>query len=371
MDVAVLALAGYEEVDSGALAVTFDLGDNDGGCKKDDDGSADEKGAGRRAEIATRQVTDAQYKRDDHQQTDRPFEARPMNIGFHITAGKAILHIGRQPVDIQTNDRHAEDQQRDDTTEDAEPDAHIFPIVQLLAFPFINGISAQKGHGEPGHGGIVYDPRLNDREQHRHHPEKQHHPLLEIAVEPAVVFGAKEGGDHEDRGREASHQQDDVMISEKAFLVGVVRAEQAPLIFQELVDEPGTPFDRLVSIPGERHDEGSDHEKQGMPPAEIDFEAVIEEVYSQRQQEHHKRYLALGQHGKTHEDARPGDVIQLGFVDTGFVELVPFPMIEDEIIQRKKGEQVEPGSMIPDLKYMLGKSEPPYASAQRMPNFLS
>ena len=80
-----------------------------------------------------------------------------------------------------------------------------------------------------------------------------------------------------------------------------------------------------------------------MSPAEIKFKPVIYQVDTQAQKEDHQGYLPFHEDGQTHKDTRPQDIIQLAFLYSGMIEAIPFPMIEDKIIDGQKGKEVEPG----------------------------
>src|SRR5258708_5494290 len=112
------------------------------------------------------------------------------------------------------------------------------------------------------------DPRLHDRKQPRHHPEKDLHPFLKVTIPAAVVLRPEERRDRQDRGRKTPYQQHDIMIAEKAGLIGVMRGKQPPLIFEKLIDEPGAARISLVAIPGGRDKEGHNEKKKGIPPVE-------------------------------------------------------------------------------------------------------
>jgi hypothetical protein len=104
------------------------------------------------------------------------------------------------------------------------------------------------------------DPGLNDGKQDRDNPEKQDHPFFEVAVITAVVFRFKERRYRQYGSRETAYEENDIMIPEKTGLVGIMRRKKTPLVFQELIDEPGSSFDGLITIPGEGDEKSYDEE---------------------------------------------------------------------------------------------------------------
>src|SRR6185437_6466798 len=93
MHVTIAALPLDEEIDRGALAITLHLWYDDRRGEEHDDRGAREKRKGGVGIIAAGQVADTDHERDDHQHADHTFETGPVDIGFHIAAGKGIVHI--------------------------------------------------------------------------------------------------------------------------------------------------------------------------------------------------------------------------------------------------------------------------------------
>src|SRR6201991_2703217 len=199
------------------------------------------------------------------------------------------------------------------------------------------------------------DPGLNDGQQDGNDPEKQDHPSFEIPVETTIVLRFEESRYGQYGSRETAYQQNDIMIAEKARLVRVMCGEKTPLVFQEFIDEPGPSFNRFIPIPGGCDQESYCQEYQRMPPGEIKFETVVNKINTEGKQENHQGHLAFCQYSQPHPNARPDDIIQLTFVDPRLIKIVSFPVIEDEIIKRKKGKKVEPGVDDPRLEIHIGK----------------
>ena len=187
------------------------------------------------------------------------------------------------------------------------------------------------------------DPALYDGKEYGHYPEKNDHPILEIAIIPAVVFGPEKGRYCQDGCRETANEQDDVVVAEETGLVGVMGAKKPPLIFEEFVDKPGATFYGLVAIPGGSHQKCDNEEEQGIAPVKIELKAIVDEVGTKTKQEDHQGYLPLHEHGEPHKNTGPDDVIELAVPQTLLVEFISLPMVENKIIEGEKGKEVEPG----------------------------
>src|SRR5258706_9823746 len=97
------------------------------------------------------------------------------------------------------------------------------------------------------------DPGLNDGEQNGDHPEQDEHPFLKVLIVAAAIIRLKERRDGQDRSRETSYEQHEIMITPKARLVSIMGGKKAILIFQEFIDKPGASFKGLIPIPGGGH----------------------------------------------------------------------------------------------------------------------